>query len=308
MSHITPSSDLGGLIPQPDPPTLSGLPLSHADFRAHHAPLPPPHMVGSIDRPHMISAGNPHPPNAIRTLENNGRPLSTRRTRSQSAILAGTTPLCPDYRLAARSGFTASVASAPPPLRTSPPSSSARLGSTTSDRTASNNAPPTPMATTPDSPPRAAPVPTQPEQATDATVEATATGLSVSLLSFGHRKWEKAQRDDPLCDAVPRYLQLGCPQPLPSTFCDHIASHKRPDPADIIDLATKGRLANGDDDTLLLVRNYTAAGRPGRPPLDDSVRIYVPLLARPQIMHACHAVTSCHLGVTRALKVLQRYY
>ena len=128
---------------------------------------------------------------------------------------------------------------ASPPLRTSPPSRSVRLGSTTPDRPASKDEPPTPPPTTPDSPPPAAPAPTQPEQATDATVEAAATGLSVSLLSFGHREWEQAQRDDPLCDAVRRYFQLGCPNPLPPTFCDHVTSHKRPDPADILILLPK---------------------------------------------------------------------
>ena len=210
MSDVTPSLALGGLIPQPDPPILGGLLLSRANFRTYHAPLQPPHMIGSIDRPHGVSLGNPPPSKTIQTLENT-RLLTTRRTRRQTAILAGTTPSRPDYRLAARSGFAASAASAPPSLRTSPPSRSARLGSSTSDRPASNNASPTSTASPPDSPPPTAPVPTQPEQATDASVEATATGLSASLLSFGHRERKQAQRDDPLCDAVRRYLQLGRP-------------------------------------------------------------------------------------------------
>ena len=45
-----------------------------------------------------------------------------------------------------------------------------------------------------------------------------------------------------------------------------------------------------------------------RPPFDDSVRIYVPLLARPWIMHACHADASCHLGGTRTLKMLEGFF
>ena len=118
LSHVTPSPALGGLIPQPDPPILGGLPLSPADFRTHHAPLPPPHMIGSVDRLHGVSPGNPPPSNAIQTLENTRLP-TTRRTRSQTAILAGTTPSRPDYRLAARCGFAASAAAAPPPLHMS---------------------------------------------------------------------------------------------------------------------------------------------------------------------------------------------
>ena len=66
----------------------------------------------------------------------------------------------------------------------------------------------------------------------------------------------------------------------------------------------------------MLVRNHIAvASRPDgppthvrRPPFNDSVRIYVPLLARPWIMHACHADASCHLGVMRTLKMLERFY
>lgn len=41
------------------------------------------------------------------------------------------------------------------------------------------------------------------------------------------------------------------------TFCDHIASHKQVNPADILDLATKVRLICGNDDILLLVRSLT---------------------------------------------------
>ena len=120
-SRNTPSLALGGLVPQPDAPILGGLPLSHDDFRAHNAPLPPAHMVGSIDRKTRASTRTAH---TVPTLENTRHP-PTRRTRSQTALLAGLTPSRPDYRLAARSGFAASAASAPPSLRASPPSRSA---------------------------------------------------------------------------------------------------------------------------------------------------------------------------------------
>ena len=81
--------------------------------------------------------------------------------------------------------------------------------------------------------------------------------------------------------------------------------------------SAKGCLLRGDDDTILLVRKPIAvASAPGGhhghrsgPPFDDSVRIYVPLMARPWIMHACHAdAASCHLGVTRTLKILECFY
>ena len=106
------------------------------------------------------------------------------------------------------------------------------------------------------------------------------------------------------------------PRPPPSSLCDHLPSHKRPEIADIIDLAAKGRLLGGDDDTILVVRKQiTTDSTPDghnshrrRRPFDDPVLIYVPLLARPWIMHACHAEASCHLGVTRTLKMLERFY
>ena len=41
---------------------------------------------------------------------------------------------------------------------------------------------------------------------------------------------------------------------------------------------------------------------------DEPTRIYVPLLVRPWIMHACHANVSCHLGVARTFSVLERFY
>ena len=121
---------------------------------------------------------------------------------------------------------------------------------------------------------------------------------------------------DPRCDATRRYNKLGYPNPPPPSLCDHLPSHTRPEIADMIDLAARGCLLQGDDDTTLLVRKpITAASAPDghsgcriRRSYDDRIRIYVPLLARPWIMHACHADVSYHLGVTRTLKMLERFY
>ena len=81
----------------------------------------------------------------------------------------------------------------------------------------------------------------------------------------------------------------------------------RPEITDIADLAAKGRLLQGDHDSTLLVRK-PISGHRSRVPFDDPIGIYVPHLARPWIMHACHADASCHLGVTRTLKMLERFY
>ena len=168
-----------------------------------------------------------------------------------------------------------------------PPDSPVLGGSTTSTGClASTSSTPTPSDLQLDSPPPAAPLhPTAP----DPDVQAAAAHLSNTLLNYSHSDWEQAQREDPLCDATRRYIQLGCPQHFLTSLCDHIPSHQRPDPEDILDLAAKDRLIQGDHDTILLVRNHIAvASRPDSPPacfrlppINDSVRIHVPLLARP---------------------------
>ena len=306
--YYTPDAVLGGLAPPPDTPVLGGLPLTKDDFRAHRAPMPPTHMTARPRRPCATPFKAPFTTYAISARDD--APRST----SHTAILDGNAPSRPDYRTAAHSGFAASAASAPPPLRTSPPPRSARLGSTTSTgRLASTSSAPTPPDLQSDSPPPSAPLhPTAP----DPDVQAAAAHLSNTLLNYSHSDWEQAQHEDPLCDATCRYIQLGYPPHSLTSPCDHIPSHQRPDPAAILDLAAKGRLIQGDHDTVLLVRNHIAvASRPDsppdrvkRPPFNDSVRIYVPLLARPWIMHACHADASCHLGVMRTLKMLERLY
>ena len=273
--------------------------------------MPPTHMTARPRRSSAILPKAPFTTYAISALDDAPRP--TRRTRSQTTILGGNTPSRPDYRTAAHSGFAASAASAPPPLRTSPPPRSVRVGSTTSTGRASTRSTLTPPNLQSDFPPPTAPLhPTVP----DLDVQAAAAHLSSTLLNYSHSDWEQEQREDPLCDATHRYIQLGCPQPLLTSLCDHIPSHQRRDPADILDLAAKGGLIQGDLDTVLLVRDPVASAsrpdgppaRPRRPPLNDFVRIYVPLLAGPWIMHACHADASCHLGVTHTLKMLERFY
>ena len=124
-----PDAILGGLATPPDSLVLGGLPLTPDDFRTHRAPMPPTHMTA---RPRHSSATLPQTPFATYAISANDTPRPTRRTRSQTTTLDGNAPSRPDYRTAAHSGFAAPAASAPPPLRTSPPPRSACLGSTTS--------------------------------------------------------------------------------------------------------------------------------------------------------------------------------
>ena len=133
LGGLVPSPDipvLGGLAPSPDIPVLGGLLLTSDDFRTHRAPLPSPSATTRPRRPRATFPQAPYTTYAINARDDAPRP--TRRTRSQTAILDGNTSSRSDYRTAAHSGFAASAAAASPPLRTSPPPRSARLGSTTS--------------------------------------------------------------------------------------------------------------------------------------------------------------------------------
>ena len=280
-----PAAVLGGLTSPPDSLVLGGLHLTIDNFRTHHAPMPPTHMTARPRRPYATPPQAPSTTYAISALDDAPRP--TRRTRSQTAILDGNAPSRPGYRTAAHSGFAASATSAPPSLLTSPPSRSACLSSTISTgRPSSTSSTPTPPDLQSDFPP-----PTAISHSTvpNPDVQAAGAHLSNTLLNCSHSDWEQAQREDPFCDATCRCIQLGCPQHVLTSLCDHISSHQRLDPADILDLAAKGRLIQGYHDTILRVRDPVAVAsrpdgpsvRPRRPPFNDSVCIYVPLLARP---------------------------
>ena len=183
-----PDAVMSGLTPPPDSPVLGGLHLTIDDFRTHRAPMPSTHMTARRRRPYATPPPKaPFTTYAISALDDAPRP--TRRTRSQTAILDGNAPSRPDYRTAAHSGFAASTASAPTPLRTSPPSRSARLGSTTSTgRLASTGSTPTPPDLQSDPPPPTAPLhPTAP----DLDVQAAAAHPSNTLLNYSHSDWEQ---------------------------------------------------------------------------------------------------------------------
>ena len=129
-----PSYNNLGTGPNPLPtPVLGGLHLTKDDFRTHSATMPPRLMTGPTISPFATSTDQPCLSYAIDDQHEASRSNCARHTRSRTAILAGNTPLRPDYRMAARSGFAASAAPAPSrkaSLRWSQPPRSARLGST----------------------------------------------------------------------------------------------------------------------------------------------------------------------------------
>ena len=99
----------------------------------------------------------------------------------------------------------------------------------------------------------------------DPDTHAAAAHLSNTPLDYSHQDWEQAQREDPLCDATRRYIHLGCPEHSLASLCDHLPPHRRPDPADIRDLAAKGRLIRVPMTQCCLRVN------PPHPPLDLTV-------------------------------------
>ena len=246
---------LGGLTPSSYSPStgqnpfpalvLGGLPVRKDDFRTHRSPMPLHRTTGPTASSIVTVIDEPWLSYAINGHHEATRSKCARHTRSRTAILTGTTPLRPDYRMAAFSGFAASAAPPPPPkatLRSSPPPRSVRLGSMIPLRR------PTPSHTTTapnprvdHSPPVALPA-RQGATPDDNTSAAAEKQLYNTLLSYSHSDWDRTERADPLCDATPRYIQLGRPNPLPRCLCDRLPSHTRPEIAGIADLAAKGRL------------------------------------------------------------------
>ena len=114
------------------------------------------------------------------------------------------------------------------------------------------------------------------------------------------------------------YITMGRPSVLPADVLSCYSSHLRPSLSGIQELASKGRLHTTDDGIVLLVRNLTpplmtsaepsSVGRAAYLLNDEPIRIYVPLLMRPWIMQACHSTVSCHVGTTRTLRMLERFY
>ena len=160
--------------------------------------------------------------------------------------------------------------------------------------------------------------PTPPFTSGDCLVGTPAEGpLREFLGRYSHRDWAREQLAEPASRAAIEYLRLGSPVPFPSHVLQAVGTHVAPSEAEVLSLARKGAIFTDDDGVDLLVRRRSAApapasGRPGghhaRLLGDEPTRIYVPLLIRPWVMQACHTDVSCHLGTTRTLRMLERFY
>ena len=133
---------------------------------------------------------------------------------------------------------------------------------------------------------------------------------------YSHTDWVREQRAESVYDPAIRYLLLGSPSVLPDDLFFHLAPHDPPRCRNCALLAIKATYTY-DDGILLPVRKLAPlvsvcpdmpGGRAARLFDNKPTRIYVPLLMRPWIMQACHAKTSCHLGVACTLSMPQRFY
>ena len=148
----------------------------------------------------------------------------------------------------------------------------------------------------------------------DALGNAAELRFADSAARYSHDDWKREQHAEPTCHSMMSYVSIGQPSVLPPDVLACYPSHKRPSLSDIKELAGD----TTDDDIVLLVRNPTLpptrsdkpnpVGRAACLLNDELVRIYALLLMRPRIMQACHSTASCHLGTTRTLRMLERFY
>ena len=127
---------------------------------------------------------------------------------------------------------------------------------------------------------------------------------------YTYRDWAREQCAEPVCYAAIRFLSLDSPSPPPADLLDFIPSAQRPLLSNVLALAAKGRLHRTDDETALLVQRPPTS-QPGNslpPPASFLPRVYVPMLMRPWVLNTCHADTSLHLGDTRTVRLLARFY
>ena len=142
--------------------------------------------------------------------------------------------------------------------------------------------------------------------------------FAYSVAHYSHADWKREQHAERACHAAMPYISMGQPLVLPLDVLACYPLHKRSSLSNIQGLAGKGRLHTTDDDIVLLLRSPTAPPTGSDKPNsvwratctlnDQPVHIYVPLLMRPWIMQACHSTASCHVGTTRTLRMLERFY
>ena len=296
LLRTPPESSLGGLVSSPDNNPLGGLQLSSSDFHDFRSwgssiqlPLPTTASVSLIsDRTRSKQAA--------RNAPQVPPPMS-----STSSTASATPAVPPSTRRTSRRSSRVRASSLPPStrLRSTPRASSSRDSTCSSPSSAP--AAPASVGSNSDPPSITEHLRTPVEQ------HLSHQRLHEYLTSYSHSDWAREQLADPLSCVVIRYLQLGRPDPIPT---DLLGSQDALSLTDVFDLANKTTLftTETDDSLLILSPTPTITSGPAHLPPGHPPRIYVPPLMRPWIMDGCHAQASCHLGSTRTLQLLQRYY
>ena len=334
---------LGAHMERPEPFTTSDVFIAPISTRGHRAEPPassekfavdagaPP---GLVSRPSVVS-----PPSTTGAATPAPSDLISSRTRHCSATAAGTPRATPNYGFDRRPPETAPARTSSPRRPATPVRALPRPSKTTTSPAApppqpTHTATPAPCGSSSTSTPPPSWNPTPSElHPTEPAVEPDDDPSSPSptppppplpepfvepdddphLLScverYTHKDWAREQRAEVPCSATIRFLSLGSPSP-PTDFLDYIPSVRRPRLSDVLTLAAKSQLHRTDDDTVLLVHRPTKppAGSNDPPSATPSPRVYVPMLMRPWVLHTCHATTSCHLGVTRTVRLLARFF
>lgn len=141
------------------------------------------------------------------------------------------------------------------------------------------------------------------------------------MLNFSKRDWSREQLADPVCRATIAFVGRDCPSPFPldelRETVDSLGVRAAPSKDEVLELVGKVDLVyvtlDDGDAVPLLVRKPTrgndrTTGRVASLLNDEPVRIFVPALLRPLILQHCHSSVSCHLGVSRTLRMLERFY
>ena len=138
-----------------------------------------------------------------------------------------------------------------------------------------------------------------------------------SAARYSHADWAREQHSEPACNAATRYIPLGRPEVFPADVLSRFPSHQRPPFSEVQELVKKGRLHTTDAGIILpALQPSPPQASDTQPPMgrtacllnDEPIRIYVPLLMRLWDIQACHSTASCHLGTTRTLRMLKRFY
>ncbi len=314
---------LGPRIEHPDPfsaPNIFVGPIS--THNAIDEPLASPEKAavdtgappGYASKPPVVS-----PPSTIVATVPAPSDLISSRTRHRAAAAAGTPLATADY------GFGRRPKQAEPrrptsARRTPSPSSTAQprlLQPPTPPAAAPPQAaqPAPPVSTHPRSTPSPAPSPPIPSTPTPPLPEPVVEPdddphLLARVERYTYKDWAREQRAEPLCSATIRFLSLDSPSPPPPDLLDFIPLVRRPQLSDVLALGAKSKLHRTDDNTALLVLqppNHPPGNNPPSSAL-PSPRVYVPMLMRPWVLQTCHATTSLHLGVTRTVRMLARFY